>query len=176
MSMYPKCGPLLEACEMFEKLLVQDVISWTAMISVYAQVGHIEESICLFSAMQDNGISPNEITYVNMLSACSHEGKVEEGIHYFMSVCKDHSRKPTSQHYGCLIDLYARAGRLDEAEIILNNSEVRTNALIWQTLLGACRFHDDVERGKRAAEYVIKLDPLISASYVALSDFYVHDV
>ena len=175
LNMYAKCGDLDNGLCVFKNMPIRDVISWTAMISVYAQVGLIEESIHLFSAMQDNGISPNEITYVNILSACSHEGKVEEGLHYFVSVFQDYSMKPTSQHYGCLIDLYARAGRLEQAEAILRNSEVRNNAVIWQTLLGACRFHDDVERGKRAAKFVIKLDPLISASYVALSDFYVYE-
>jgi pentatricopeptide repeat protein len=178
LNMYAKCGDSDDGLCVFNKMPARDVISWTAMISAYAQVGLVEDSIRLFAAMQDSGICPNEITYVNVLSACSHEGKVEEGFHCFVSVFGGRGSMmmmPTSQHYGCLVDLYARAGRLEEAEIILRNSEVRSNAVIWQTLLGACRFHDDVDRGKRAAEHVIMLDPSISASYVALSDFYAHE-
>lgn len=172
-NMYAKCGNLEDGLCVFERMCLRDVISWTAMISAYTQVGRVQEALQLFLAMQADGVRPNEITYVNILSACSHEGMVEEGLRYFYSISKNHCITPTSQHYGCLIDLYGRAGRLEEAEVFLNNTDIRHSTVLWQTLLGACRAHNDVERGKRAAECIIQLDPLISATYVVLSDFYV---
>eukprot|EP00250_Pteridium_aquilinum_P003129 c13460_g1_i1 orf=79-1491(+) len=170
-NMYAKCGNLEDGLRVFERMGLRDVISWTAMMSTYNQAGLVQEALQLFVAMQADGVRPNEITFVNVLSACSHEGMVEEGLLYFFFMCSNDFISLTSQHYGCLIDLFGRAGRLEEAELFLSSTDIRHSAVIWQALLGACKAHNDVERGKRVAELIIQLDPFVSAPYVALSDF-----
>eukprot|EP00249_Psilotum_nudum_P016665 c25935_g6_i1 orf=43-2346(+) len=171
-DMYGKCGSLEDARRMFNKMPQRDVISWTAMIAAYAQHGLGKEALELFHQMQLKGIMPDEITFVSILSACSHSGLVDEGWSHFLSMTKNFFIAPTTEHYGCIIDLLGRAGRLVEAEDLINKMPFKPDIVAWKTLLGACRIHGDVDRGKRAAEHIFDLDPEDAAGYVVLSNIY----
>eukprot|EP00249_Psilotum_nudum_P023089 c28744_g7_i1 orf=1-690(+) len=94
------------------------------------------------------------------------------GYQYFASMSKDFGIPPTAEHYGCMIDLLGRAGKLDEAEDLVNKVQFHSGAVGWMILLGACRIHGDMERGKRAAERALELDPYNAAPYVVLSNIY----
>jgi hypothetical protein len=82
---------------------------------------------------------------------------------------KDYGVKPSIEHYGCVVDLYGRAGRLAEAEDFIAKHFLEEHPLVWTNLLGACRLHNDMERGKRAAENIVQLEAQDSATYVLLS-------
>ncbi|XP_057850972.2 pentatricopeptide repeat-containing protein At2g27610 [Cryptomeria japonica] len=171
-TMYSKCGNIEAANRLFEKMHERDVVSWNAMVTGYAQHGQGAEALRIFEQMQDVGIKPDHITFVGVLSACSHVGFVDEGYKYFYSMFEQHQITPTADHYACIVDLICRAGRLDEARDFISKMPVKVNATVWRTLLGACRVYGNMELGRHAAECILELEPHDSAAYVLLSNIY----
>eukprot|EP01018_Ginkgo_biloba_P011610 Gb_41341 [translate_table: standard] len=171
-DMYAKCGNVEEARLMFNKMSQRDVVSWTTMIEAYGKHGCGKEAIKLFEQMQLAGLKPNHITYMAVLSACSHAGLVEEGWHYFNTMSQNHGIASTAEHYACIVDLLGRAGLLEEAYKFISKIPFPPSADIWGALLGACRIHINVELGKCAAEHLFELDPQNSGHYVVLANIY----
>ncbi|KAH9294704.1 hypothetical protein KI387_038292 [Taxus chinensis] len=171
-TMYAKCASIEDACRVFEKMAKQDIVSWNAMIAGFAHHGHGKKALELFEKMQLAGIKPDHITYVSVLSACSHVGLVEKGHHYFDSMGRDHGIIPREEHYSCMVDLLARAGQFVDAELFINKIPFEPGSLVWRTLLGACRLHVNVELGKSVAECLLNLEPQDTATYVLLSNIY----
>lgn len=171
-NMYAKCGKVDEALLLFDELPERDIVSWTAIIAAYAYRGKGKESLHLLRKMNGTGINPDDITFVNVLSACSHAGLVDEGFQFFYSMSADYKVSPTVQHFRIMIDMLGRAGRLEEAEAFVNKLPPAGTVIAWITLLGACRIHGNVEKGKCAAEHILELDPQHVAGYVVLSNIY----
>eukprot|EP01018_Ginkgo_biloba_P010366 Gb_40888 [translate_table: standard] len=171
-AMYAKCGVIEDARQVFDKMLERDVVSWNALIDGCAQHGLGKEALQLFEQMQQAGLKPNHITFIVVLSACSHAGLVDEGRFYFDSMSQYHCIAPTADHYACMIDLLGRAGHLNEAEVFINNMPFEPDATVWAALLGACRIHGNTELGIRAAESLLEWEPQASATYVLLSNIY----
>lgn len=171
-NMYAKCGSLEEALGLFDRMHHRDVVSWNALITAHAQHGHVKEALQLFLQMQHKGILPDDITFMGVLSACNHGGMVDDGHRYFTSMHDDYGITPTLEHYGCMIDLFGRAGHLQEAEDFIRKMPIQPNALVWMSLLGACRAYGDMQRGKWAAEQLIMVDPQFAAPYVVLANIY----
>eukprot|EP01018_Ginkgo_biloba_P022430 Gb_00259 [translate_table: standard] len=171
-TMYAKSGHIENAYKVFENMPERNVISWTAMITAYGQHGCAKEAIKLFDEMQQAGIQPSHITFVGVLSACSHVGLVDEGRRFFNSMSRDHGIMPRVEHYACMVDLLGRAGCLDEAEAFSCKMPFKSGTLVWRTLLGACRIHGNIELGKHAAECILELEPQDRATYVLLSNIY----
>ncbi len=107
--------------------------------------GHAEEALGHFERMCEEGVDINNFTFVSLLSACSHAGLVDEGLHYFQSMGLVYCTSATVQHYGCIVDLLARAGCLEEAEDLIEMMSGEPDAAMWMSLLGACRVHANVE-------------------------------
>jgi pentatricopeptide repeat protein len=170
--MYSKCGSIEGACQVFEKMVNRDVITWNAMIGGYAQHGYAREALGLFKRMLEERVRPNSVTFVGVLSACSRAGRLTEGRRFFTSVFEDHGIVPTMELYGCMVDLLGRAGELDEAAEFINNMPLEATASIWSSLLGACRIHGNLEIAERAAERTLRIDPHDGAVYVQLSHMY----
>eukprot|EP01018_Ginkgo_biloba_P019942 Gb_25604 [translate_table: standard] len=171
-DMYAKCGSIEDALHMFNKIPQRNLISWNAMIAGYAQNGCGKETLQLFEQMLQAGVKPDQVTFISVLSACSHAGLVDEGYQYFSSMSQDHCITPRADHYACMIDLLGRCGHLDEAENFINNMTIEPDAIMWLALLGACRIHGNIQLGKRAAESLFKLQPKNAAPYVLLSNMY----
>ncbi|KAJ6830949.1 pentatricopeptide repeat-containing protein-like [Iris pallida] len=173
-DMYAKCGAVDRALEVFEKMKARNTVSWNAMILGLAMHGHGEEALKLFGRMQEceEDQEPNDVTFVGVLCACSHGGLVEEGNRYFDSMQRDYGISPTVRHYGCKVDLLGRAGRVREAYEVIGSMPMEANAVIWRTLLGACRVHGDVELGERAKKHLEELEPDHSGDFVLLSHMY----
>ncbi|CAK9865911.1 unnamed protein product [Sphagnum jensenii] len=171
-DMYAKCGSLEAACQVFDVMPERDVISWTAMIVGLAQHGCGEEALQVFEQMRVEGVEPNAVTFVGVLSACSHAGLVEEAYGYFSSMCHQNGISPVGEHYGCMVDLLGRGGHLKEAEDLIKKMPVEADATIWGSLLGACRTHGNVELAECAAENCLQLEPKDAAVYVLLSHIY----
>eukprot|EP01018_Ginkgo_biloba_P022854 Gb_14354 [translate_table: standard] len=171
-STYAKCGNISDGCQIFEKMPQRDAISWNAMISGYALHGFGKEGIHLFEKMQQSGVLPDHITFISVLSACSHGGLVDEGWHYFDFMSRVYCISPRADHYACMVDLLGRAGCLDEAKELINNMPIEPDAVVWSALLGACRIHGHVQLGKHAAEQLLLLEPENAAPYVMLSNIY----
>lgn len=170
--MYAKCGSIAEASKIFMDSLKDDVISWTAMISGYAEHGHSQEAIELFENIQKVGLRPDSVTFIGVLTACSHAGMVDLGFHYFNSMSKDYHITPSKEHYGCMVDLLCRAGRLRDAERLIRSMPFQRDDVVWSTLLRACRVHGDVDCGQRAAAEVLKLDPNCAGAHITLANIF----
>eukprot|EP01018_Ginkgo_biloba_P022103 Gb_10158 [translate_table: standard] len=171
-DMYAKCGSIEDAHKLFDHISDRNVATWNSMIAGYAQHGHGKDALKLFEQMQRVGMKPNDITFVSVLSACSHVGLMDEGRRYFDSMSQEHAIMPRMEHYACIVDSLGRAGHLEEAENFISKMPFEPGSMIWRTLLGACRIHQNVELGKRAAERVLNFEPQDAATYVLLSNIY----
>eukprot|EP01018_Ginkgo_biloba_P026283 Gb_21965 [translate_table: standard] len=171
-DMYAKCGSLADARNTFDKMAELDVVSWNAMIVGYGKHGKGKEVLQIFEQMQQAGSKPNYITFIGVLSACSHAGLVDEGWHLFYSMRQDHCITPRIEHYACMVDLLGRAGHLEEAYDFITKMPCKPGASVWGALLGACRVHGNIELGELAAQHLCELEPQSSSSYVMLSNIY----
>lgn len=118
------------------------------------------------------GIEPSDVTYIGVLSACSHGGKVSEGKMFFDHMIRVAGFKPRIEHYGCMVDLLGRNGLLRDAEELVGKMPMKPDAVIYKSLLGACKMHSDIEMGRRVAKHLMEIAPSDSGSYVALSNMY----
>ncbi|CAJ1973843.1 unnamed protein product [Sphenostylis stenocarpa] len=172
LDMYMKCGLTNEADALFKEMLARNVVSWTVMITGYGKHGIGNKAIELFNQMQLNGIEPDSVTYLAVLSACSHSGLIEEGKRYFSSLCSSQQIQPQVEHYACMVDLLGRGGLLKDAKDLIEKMPLKPNVGIWQTLLSVCRMHVDVEMGKQVGEILLRLDGNNPANYVMMSNMY----
>lgn len=171
-NMYSKCGSIDEASKIFEVTGHDDIVSWTAMISGYAEHGISQEAIGLFERIPKAGLSPDSVTFIGVLSACSHAGLLDLGFNYFKSMRSDYQINPSKEHYGCMIDLLCRAGRLSDAEQMIRSMPFQQDDVVWSTLLRACRVHGDVDCGRRTAEEILKLNPNCAGTHITLANLY----
>ncbi|XP_050260862.1 pentatricopeptide repeat-containing protein At3g13880-like isoform X2 [Quercus robur] len=170
--MYAKSGDIDSTHLTFEEMDNPDVVSWSVMISSNAQHGCARKALRLFELMKGYGIAPNHITFLGVLTACSHGGLVKEGLRYFESMKKDYCMTVNVRHCACIVDLLGRAGKLVDAENFILNSGFEKDPVMWRALLSACRVYKDTVTGKHVAERVIELEPQGSASYVLLYNIY----
>ncbi|KAI0491996.1 hypothetical protein KFK09_026259 [Dendrobium nobile] len=171
-SMYSRCGNTEDACIVFDEMRYRNVISWTSMITGNAKHGEAHCALQLFHEMLSTGLRPNEVTYVAVLSACSHVGLVREGLKTFHSMQRDHGLVPRMEHYACMVDLLGRSGRVEEAFEFITSMPLKADVLVWKTLLGACRLHQNVRLGEIATKNIVELDPSDPAAYILLSNLY----
>eukprot|EP01018_Ginkgo_biloba_P016729 Gb_00639 [translate_table: standard] len=171
-DMYCKCGSIDNARRVFDKMSERDVVSWSSMISGYAMHGHAEDALMLFFQMQQARAKPDYITFIGVLSACSHAGLVDEARQYLKQMSRDYQIQPSVEHYSCMVDLLGRAGHLNEAHELINTMPLEPNAAVWGALLGACRVHCNIDLGERVAEHLFHLEPENAGNYVLLSNIY----
>nr|GMD00250.1 pentatricopeptide repeat-containing protein At3g49170, chloroplastic [Ipomoea batatas] len=171
-SMYSRCGNIEAALRVFDEMENRNIISWTAIITGFAKHGFAKTALELFSQMLRAGIKPNEVTYVAVLSACSHVGLVDAGWQHFNKMSKEHGISPRMEHYACMVDLLGRSGHLEKAVLFIKSMPFTPGALVWRTLLGACQVHGNVELGEHAAKMILSQDPNDPAAHVLLSNLY----
>lgn len=172
-NMYARCGHVGKAREVFEGLPEQNVVSWTAMIAGYGMHGFGEQAMELFKRMQLDGPLPNPVTFVAVLSACAHGGMVERGKEAFESMKCDYGLIPRAEHHVCMVDLYGRAGLLDEAmQFIKDQITGEPGAAVWTAFLGACKMHKDFDRAAGIATKLLALEPENPSHYVLLSNIH----
>ncbi|XP_060217724.1 pentatricopeptide repeat-containing protein At5g19020, mitochondrial [Lycium barbarum] len=173
-DMYAKCASVSDALEVFNQIREKavDVSPWNAIICGLAMHGHAKFSLNIFSDLLRQNIKPNSITFIGVLSACCHAGLVEAGEQHFKRMTKLYNVKPNVKHYGCMVDLFGRAGRLKEAEELIRSMPMEADIIIWGTLLAACRTHGSTEIGERAAENLARVEPSHGPSRVLLSNIY----
>ncbi|KAF7833088.1 putative pentatricopeptide repeat-containing protein [Senna tora] len=173
-DMYGKCGKIDYASRFFELMPLRNIYSWNSMISGYARHGHGEKALKLFTRMKEHGQLPDHVTFVGVLSACSHVGLVDEGFEHFKSMSEVYGLAPRIEHFSCMIDLLGRAGDINKIDDLINTMPMDPNVLIWRTVLGACcRTHGrNSELGQRAAKMLIEMEPQNAVNYVLLSNMH----
>ncbi|KAM0979827.1 hypothetical protein ACFX13_015901 [Malus domestica] len=187
-NMYAKCGDIGTARRLFYRIREKDVMTWTSMIVGHALHGQAEEALTLFGQMKEaskntrknkrNGdfesglVVPNHVTFIGVLMACSHAGMVEEGKWHFRSMSQEYGLKPREAHFGCMVDLFCRAGLLQDAYDFILKMTGPSNAVMWRTLLGACSLHGDIKLGSQVRVKLLELEPTYAGDDVTLSNIY----
>ncbi|PIN25005.1 hypothetical protein CDL12_02267 [Handroanthus impetiginosus] len=173
LDMYAKCGAVNEAVSVFNQLPTRDLMSWTSMIVAYGSHGRVFEALKLFDKMLEAQIRPDRVTFLAVISACSHAGLIDEGRHYFNLMECDYGIRPTTAEYSSLIDLLGRAGRLQEAyEILQKNDYIKEDVDLLSPLFAACHSHGDLNLGEKIANILIEKDPDDPSTYVVLEKMY----
>ncbi|CAB4268352.1 unnamed protein product [Prunus armeniaca] len=171
-NMYAKCGNLEDGNLVFRRMPMRDTVSWNAMISGLSQNGRGTEALELFEEMRLEGVKPDYITFVNILSACSHMGLVERGWIYFNMMSNEFGIGPRVDHYACMVDVLSRAGKLDEAKEFIESATIDHGMCSWRILLSACRNYRNYELGAYVGEKLMELGSQESSAYVLLSSIY----
>ncbi|GAB4845523.1 Pentatricopeptide repeat-containing protein At5g48910 [Ancistrocladus abbreviatus] len=171
-DMYSKCGSIEKALQVFERLPKNSTVTWNAIIGGLAMHGCAKMAIDYFLRMEEMGVEPSDVTYISILTACSHASMVCEGKLFFDRMVRVVGLEPRIEHYGCMVDLLGRNGLLKEAEELIFSMPMKPDDVIFKALLGACKMHGDIEMGKRVAKHLMEMAPCDSGSYVALSNMY----
>ncbi|KAK6114967.1 hypothetical protein DH2020_007236 [Rehmannia glutinosa] len=166
---YCKCGFVEVGRKLFNQMTKFDEVSWNSMLMGYATNGHGVEALVLFQEMRREGVKPTEVTFTAVLSACDHCGLVEEGKKWFYLMKHDYHIDPGIEHYSCMIDLFARAGCIQEAIDLIDEIPYRCDANMWSAVLRGCIENGDKSLSKRVVERIIELDPQNSGALVQLS-------
>ncbi|KAI3450871.1 hypothetical protein Pfo_007536 [Paulownia fortunei] len=167
LNMYAKSGHLEEAFHIFNSISEKNLLSWTVMISCLADYGHGEEAISLFTRMEEVGLRPDSVSFSAILSGCSHRGLLHKGQELFEKMVNVYNIKPTMEHYGCLVDLFGRAGKIEEAYQIIVSMPIEPNSVILRSYLSACKHHGrPLYMDKHLMQLLLKIEPDIGANYV----------
>uniref|UniRef100_I1QEL6 Uncharacterized protein n=1 Tax=Oryza glaberrima TaxID=4538 RepID=I1QEL6_ORYGL len=171
-DMYCKCGNVDIARRVFNGIQSPDIVSWTAMIMGYALHGPTTEAFVLFERMELGNVKPNHITFLAVLTACSHAGLVDNGWKYFNSMSNQYGFVPSLEHCAALADTLGRAGDLDEAYNFISEMKIKPTSSVWSTLLRACRVHKNTVLAEEVAKKIFELEPKSMGSHVILSNMY----
>ncbi|KMT15246.1 hypothetical protein BVRB_3g063550 [Beta vulgaris subsp. vulgaris] len=170
---YAKCGCIGSALKIFEEMVAcrRNVVSWTSIISGFAMHGMAKEAGEFVQRMESSGIKPNRVTFLSVLNAYSHSGLVDDGIQFFRKMVDHGHFVPDVKHFGSVIDMLGRVGKLKEAEkIALEIPNNIDNVIIWRTLLGACNLHDNVEMAERVSRKIRAMEIEYGGDYVLMSN------
>ncbi|KAF7831895.1 putative pentatricopeptide repeat-containing protein [Senna tora] len=171
-NMYMKCGCFKEGHLVFNNTKIRDLISWNSIIGGFGMHGLGENALETFDEMIKSGMKPDNITFVVVLSACSHAGLVAEGREYFDRMVREFKIQPYIEHYACMVDLLGRAGLLQEASEIVRTMPVEPNECIWGALLNSCRMHKDMDITEEIVSHILSLKCEGTGSYMLLSNIY----
>ncbi|KAK2995733.1 hypothetical protein RJ640_004262 [Escallonia rubra] len=171
-DMYAKCGSVHIARRVFDLMPERHVTTWNAMIDGYGTHGHGKAAVELFREMRRGDVEPNEITFLCIISACSHSGFVEEGRRFFIIMKEDYGLEPSMDHYGAMVDLLGRAGKLNEAWDFIQSMPIEPGINVYGAMLGACKIHKNVDLGEEAADRLFQLDPEEGGYHVLLANIY----
>ncbi|OVA12840.1 Pentatricopeptide repeat [Macleaya cordata] len=182
-EMYGKCGFVEKAQNVFDLVgfgrvreRKRDVVLWTSMISAYGRNGWFKDVIGLYELMVMNGVRPDGVVFIAVISACGHTGNVSLGLKYFESMVHEFGLQPNPEHYSCVVDLLCRAGELEKAWKLVSENyncyNSKGSVSMWGALLSACSDNGNVEMGKLAAERALELEPGNVGIYVLLSNLY----
>ncbi|KAJ0024496.1 hypothetical protein Pint_09189 [Pistacia integerrima] len=172
LTMYSRCGQIEEAQKIFDSIGKKNLISWNAMMAGYAQNGKGKKVIEIFEDMLTMKCKPDHISFVALLSGCSHSGLVTEGKHYFSSMTKDYCISPCHEHFACMVDLLGRSGLLEEAKSLIDGMPFKPTVDIWGALLGACQIHCNTNLAELILRNLLELDFEVSGSYILLANTY----
>ncbi|KAL8482186.1 hypothetical protein ACS0TY_027793 [Phlomoides rotata] len=172
-DMYSKSGVIQDAKRVFDEMEVKNVISWTSLINGYGKNGYGREALTLYVKMENEGLKPNDVTFLSLLFACSHNGLTREGLQCFNDMVQRHEILPRVEHYYCLVDHLARGGRLEEAYDLVCKIEADSDASVLGAMLGACSTYENVNMGRNVGRRLLfGVETENPANYVALSSIY----
>ncbi|KAI5063592.1 hypothetical protein GOP47_0022139 [Adiantum capillus-veneris] len=170
--MYGRCGSMGDAVLVFNANFRKDLVIWNALLTAFALQGDSYQVFLLFQKMMVNGQKPNAVTFLAMLTVCSHAGLVEKSCDYIECMSKKYCITPTMKHFTCLVDVLGRSGRLEEAAVVLAEMRMQPDLVLWSSMLGACGKWSNREIGNHAFEGAVSLDESHSVAFTSLSNIY----
>lgn len=173
LEMYVQCGVMDDACKVFEKLPVRDVLSWSMMMEGCALYGKCTLAGRCLEELQHQGLKPDECTFTHMLTACVQAGRLDEGLHYFKCMREDHGVGPSTEHYSCMVDLLGRAGSLNEANDVLHTMPTIPDLMAWTSLLTGCRTYGNVDLGQQCFDEILQADLTVTTEYLPMAKHHV---
>ncbi|KAK3159428.1 hypothetical protein QOZ80_2AG0150000 [Eleusine coracana subsp. coracana] len=175
-SMYARCGEIVEAKVVFASTEAPDLVSWNSLLSGCAQHGYGKDVIELFEQMKKLGVQPDHTTFLSVLRVCSHVGLVDKGIEFF-NLMKEKGPLDGArlEHYACMVDLLGRAGYLLEAESLINDMPMKPGPSVYRALLSSCQIHGNLEIAIRVSKRLIEIYPHDSSAHVQLSKAFAGD-
>jgi pentatricopeptide repeat protein len=171
-DMYAKCGALTKAQQVLKDLPTRDLVSWSALITGYAQEGQAHKALACFEGMQSEGLSPDAIAFLSALNACSHSGKLTEVQSYYEIMSTQFGIDPKSEHHSCLVVGFGCAGHFDEAMSLMRTMPASNDPKVWLALLGTCKKWANVKLGRWAFDQATQIDNNLAAAYILMSNIY----
>ncbi|KAK8923416.1 Pentatricopeptide repeat-containing protein [Platanthera zijinensis] len=171
-DMYSKCGLLEDARRYFDSMDDRNIVAWNSMMTGYGKHGETSKVFELYRQLKKFNVKPSGVTFLSLLSACSHSGMVEEGLDCFIAMLEEHEVEIHAEHYTCMVDLLGRAGFLEEAKQVIDEMPIEPEVSTWGALLGACRMHKEVRLGRQVAEKLFQLDSENSGHYILMANIY----
>ncbi|XP_073042757.1 pentatricopeptide repeat-containing protein At3g14330 [Primulina eburnea] len=172
LDLYAKCGAMENCRKVFDRMTSKDLTSWNTLINGYAVSGWIQGAISAFEEMTEARYVADEVTFISLLSGCSHSGMVEEGRVLFDRMSSEFRIDPKLEHYACLVDTLGRAGKIEEALDVVKKMPMKPSGSIWGSLLNSCRLHGYVSLAEVIAKVLFKIEPYNAGNYVILSNIY----
>ncbi|XP_062190270.1 pentatricopeptide repeat-containing protein At4g33990-like [Phragmites australis] len=171
-DMYCKCGCLEIAREIFRLMKERDAVTYNTLISSFGKHGHEDQAFILFDLMKRDGIAPDKVTFVALLSCCSHAGLIDKGLCFYDSMLRDYNISPDMEHYSCIVDLYSRSGKLDDAWSFIANLRKVPEIDVLGCLLSACRDHNRMDIAELVAIKIFEQNPDDPGYHILLSNIY----
>uniref|UniRef100_A0A0E0JF77 Pentatricopeptide repeat-containing protein n=1 Tax=Oryza punctata TaxID=4537 RepID=A0A0E0JF77_ORYPU len=171
-NMYAKCGKVAGARKVFDGMKTRDLISWNSMLTGYGTHGLCDEALALFTDMAGVTVEPDGVTFVAVLSACSHAGRVPEGRRLFDHMVREHKISPSMEHYTCMVDLLGRAGLLRDASELIETMPMRPDLCVWGALLNSCRIHGDAAMAEATIANVLQSEAQSTGNHILITNLY----
>ncbi|XP_027151223.1 pentatricopeptide repeat-containing protein At2g03380, mitochondrial [Coffea eugenioides] len=175
LNFYAKCGDAKSARAIFDRMVEKSRVTWSAMIGGYGMQGDFNNSLAILNDMMGENLEPNDIIFTAILSACSHTGMILEGWSFFANMCENYKFVPTIKHYACMIDLLARAGRLEEAFDFMNKMPIQPDVSLFGAFLNGCSIYSRFDLGELAVRRMLELHPRDACYYVLMANLYASD-
>ncbi|XP_068669160.1 pentatricopeptide repeat-containing protein At2g33680-like [Aristolochia californica] len=171
-DMYSKCGKIGNAIKYFKEMPKSDIVLWNALLAGYAQHGYCSEVLRAIEEMQIYGVEPDCVTFLAVLSGCSHGGFANEAIKYFILMSEKYQISPMTEHFSCIVDAFGRAGMFKEAVEFIEGMKIEPGIVILRTLLSSCIVHGCIQLGLAVAAKMIMLGKCDTGTYVLLSKLF----
>ncbi|KAI6685577.1 hypothetical protein NL676_031490 [Syzygium grande] len=112
--MYAACGEIGFARQVFDEMRTRDIASWSSMIAGYVACSFPLDAFEIFQRMRLANGKPNSVTFVSLLSACSHLANLRAGesIHSYIirnCMCLDAALGTA------LLEMYSKCGHIQKA-------------------------------------------------------------
>ncbi|KAH7856436.1 hypothetical protein Vadar_001426 [Vaccinium darrowii] len=145
LDMYCKCRYLDLGAKVFDQMSEKNVVTCNTVISAHGIQGQAQQAFSFFDMMKAADIKPNKVTFLGLLSACSHSGLIDKGWSLYSTVIDDFRLQPDMEHYSCMVDLLCRAGQLGDAFNFIKMMPVEPDLNVLGSLIGSCRAHYKVD-------------------------------
>ncbi|XP_010271068.1 PREDICTED: putative pentatricopeptide repeat-containing protein At3g01580 [Nelumbo nucifera] len=171
-NMYCKCGYLELGVKVFDQMVEKDVVTYNTIIAAHGIHGYGERAFSFFDKMKEERIGPDKLTFIALLSACSHAGLLEWGWFFYNSMINEYGILPDMEHHSCMVDLLGRSGYLDEAWEFIRRMPVEPDISVLGSLLGACRVYNRLDLAEIVARITFEKNPEDPGYYILLSNIY----